>query len=70
MAIVVVEVRAYQGRPATFTTDKGQRWIQTDSARGQLPDVPFTAQIKRGAMSSYFLVPDERSRAIRVRPAD
>jgi uncharacterized protein involved in copper resistance len=67
--IVVVGVRALANRETTFTTDDGATWVQTDSQRlTGLPDAPFDAQIKRGAMGSYFLVATEHGRAIRVRP--
>jgi hypothetical protein len=60
-----------QGRPATFTASDGRTWVQTDSQRvTALPDTPFTAEIKSGAMGSSFLVPQGRGRAIRVRAAD
>ena len=65
--IVVVDVRALPNRGATFTTDSGEIWIQTDSRDARLPDAPFDAQIKPGAMSSYFLVPKNGGRAVRVR---
>jgi hypothetical protein len=65
--IVVVNVRALPGREATFTDRDGTRWVQTDSQRIiNLPDAPFDANLKRGAMGSFFLVPEE-GRAIRVR---
>jgi hypothetical protein len=65
--IVVVNVRALPGREATFTDRDGTRWVQTDSQRIlSLPDAPFDANLKRGAMGSFFLVPEE-GRAIRVR---
>jgi hypothetical protein len=67
--IIVVGVRALPGREATFTTEDGVAWVQTDSQQLiGLPDAPFAAEIKRGAMGSYFLVPTERGRAVRVRP--
>jgi hypothetical protein len=66
--IVVIRLRALPGRETTFTTESGESWVQTDSQRVSLPDVPFDAQIKRGAMSSYFLVPKNGGRAVRVRP--
>jgi len=67
--IVVVGIRALPGREATFTTEDGTRWVQTDSQRlVSLPDTPFDAEIKPGTMGSSFLVPKERGRAIRVRP--
>ncbi|HVY64214.1 MAG TPA: hypothetical protein VHH11_05255, partial [Gammaproteobacteria bacterium] len=65
--IVVVQIRGFEGRPATFVTDKGELWIQTDSQR-QLPNAPFKAKIRPGAMSSYFLVPDDYGHSYRVRP--
>ena len=67
--IVVVGMRALPGRETTFTTQDGTSWVQTDSQRVVgLPDTPFDAEIKRGAMGSYFLVAKDRPRAIRVRP--
>ena len=67
--IVVVGIRALPNRETTFTTADGARWVQTDSQRiTSLPDTPFEAQLKPGAMGSYFLVATERGRAIRVRP--
>ena len=69
VAIVVVGMRALPGRETTFTADDGTAWVQTDSQRLLgLPDTPFTAEIRPGAMGSYFLVPAGRVRAVRVRP--
>jgi hypothetical protein len=68
--VLIVAVRALPGRNAVFTTESGDVWIQTDSARLQMPDTPFRAQIKSGAMGSRFLVPTERGRAVRVRPRE
>lgn len=65
--IVVVGVRALPGRNATFTTEDGQIWVQTDSQTVTFPDVPFAAQIKPGAIGSSFLIPEGRGRAVRVR---
>ena len=66
--IVIVEIRALPGRAATFISDKGEAWVQTDNQHSQYPQTPFKASIEPGAMSSLFLVPAERGRAIRVRP--
>jgi len=67
--VVVVGMRALPGRAATFTTEDGAAWVQTDSQQlVGLPDTPFAAEIRPGAMGSYFLVPTERGRAVRVRP--
>jgi hypothetical protein len=69
--IVVVGVRTLPGRETSFTADNGVVWLQTDSQRlVNMPDTPFDAEIKPGAMGSYFLVPKERGRAIRVRRVD
>jgi hypothetical protein len=68
--LVIVNVRALPGREATFTDGDGVYWIQTDSQRiFSLPEAPFDAELKRGAMGSYFLVPKGQGRAIRVRQA-
>jgi hypothetical protein len=67
--IVIVGIRSLPGREATFMAENGTSWVQTDSQRlVGLPDTPFAAEIKPGAMGSYFLVPTERGRAVRVRP--
>jgi len=69
--LVIVGVRALPGRETTFTDEDGTSWVQTDSQRiFGLPDTPFDAELKRGAMGSYFLVPADRARAIRVRPVN
>lgn len=65
--IVIVAMRGTQGSNAAFTTDQGEVWIQIDGGRNYYPDLPFRAQIRPGAMSSYFLTPSDRGRAIRVR---
>ena len=66
--IVVVEVHTFPGRGATFVTDSGAVWIQSDSRQTHLPSTPFKASLKPGAMSSVFLVPDDAPHAIRVHP--
>src|SRR5262245_1270813 len=62
--IVVVSVRVVPGRAAVFTTRDGATWVQND---GQtitgLPDTPFDADLKPGAMGSQFLVPKDFGRA-------
>jgi hypothetical protein len=68
--IVIVGVRALPGRETTFTAEDGGIWIQTDSQRiVGLPEPPFEAEIRPGAIGSSFLVPKERGRAVRVRSA-
>jgi hypothetical protein len=66
--IVVVNVRALQGRETSFTTQDGATWVQTDSQRIYgLPETPFDAELKPGAVGSTFLVPKSSKRAIRVK---
>jgi hypothetical protein len=65
--IVIVQIRSLQGHAARFVTDKGDVWVQTDKPLAQYPQTPFRASIEPGAMSSFFLVPENRGRAIRVR---
>jgi len=68
--LVIVDWRALPGREANFTAEDGTVWVQTDSQRlTGMPDTPFDAELKPGAMGSYFLVPKEKGRAIRVRAA-
>jgi len=68
IAIVVVGVRTAQARPTAFTTQDGATWLQTDSQRvAGLPETPFDAELRSGAMGSTFLVPENGARAIRVR---
>ncbi|HUQ53061.1 MAG TPA: hypothetical protein VM692_12625, partial [Gammaproteobacteria bacterium] len=66
--IVVVNTRTIPNRETTFTTKDGKTWVQTDTQRlVNLPETPFEAEIKSGAMGSYFLVAKDRPRAVRVR---
>jgi len=69
-SVVIAEVRALPGRSTVFTTTGGEIWIQTDNQRPRFPDTPFDAEIKPGAMGSFFLVPTDRGRAMRVRRAE
>ena len=64
--IVIVQIRALPGRAATFVTDTGDTWVQTDTQR-VLPSVPFKASIKAGSVGSSFLVPEDYARSFRVR---
>ena len=68
--IVIVGMRTLPGRETTFTAEDGGIWIQTDSQRVVgMPEPPFEAEIRPGAIGSSFLVPKERGRAVRVRSA-
>ena len=71
IAIVVVSVRTTPGRETVFTAQDGSTWVQTDSQRVfGLPETPFDAEIKSGAMGSRFLAPSNGARAIRVRQVE
>jgi hypothetical protein len=71
IAIVVVRVRTLAGRETAFTAQDGVTWVQTDSQRVVgLPDTPFDAELKPGAMGSKFLVPKNGARGIRVRSVE
>jgi hypothetical protein len=70
IAILVVGVRELRGRDAVFTTDSGEIWLQTDGQNVRFPQTPFRAEIKPGALNSYFLVPVDGGRAIRVHRGD
>lgn len=63
--VLIVATRALDGRPVVFTTDTGDVWVQTDGQRFRVPQTPFAAEIKAGAINSRFLVP-EKGRAVRV----
>jgi hypothetical protein len=65
--ILIVQVRSLPGHAATFVTDRGDVWVETDKPRSQYPQTPFKASIEKGAMNSFFLVPENRGGAIRVR---
>ena len=68
MPIVIVSVRSLPGRETSFTTKDGATWVQTDSQRIYgLPNPPFDAELKPGAVGSTFLVPKVGGRAIRVK---
>jgi hypothetical protein len=66
--IVIVGMRGLPGRETIFTTQDGTNWVQTDTQRiAGLPEPPFEAELKPGSLGSYFLVPKDHGRAIRVR---
>ena len=69
--IVIVDVRERVGRnDKIFTTDLGAVWMQTDNVRTTYPEPPFEAELKPGMMGSFFLVIDDRGRAVRVKRSD
>ncbi|HEX6999049.1 MAG TPA: hypothetical protein VF322_12980 [Gammaproteobacteria bacterium] len=68
--VVVVDVLGTQRPNVTFVLDDGEVWRQTDGRRTRFDDPPFEAEIRAGALGSFFLVPKDGARAIRVRRVD
>jgi hypothetical protein len=70
ITVVIADVKLVQGRPVTFTTADGTVWVQNDSQTiRNVPETPFDAELKPGALGSRFLLPKGQSRSIRVRLA-
>ncbi len=67
LPVVIVQIRSSPGHAATFVTDQGDVWVQTDRPLARYPQTPFKASIQPGAMSSLFLVPENPGGSIRVR---
>jgi hypothetical protein len=70
MSVVVVGMRKYAGRSATFTTDKGDVWVQIGGEGLYVPKVPFDAELKPASMGTYFLRPSEYGWRVHVRRDD
>jgi len=68
--VVVVGMRKYPGRSATFMTDKGDVWIQIGAESVYLPKVPFDAELRPASMGTYFLRPSDYGWRVQVRRND
>lgn len=68
--VVVVGMRKYPGRSATFTTDNGDVWLQIGAEAVYLPKVPFKAELRPAAMGTYFLRPNDYGWRVHVRRND
>ena len=68
--VVVVGMRKYPGRSATFTTDKGEVWIQIGGEGVYLPKVPFDAELRPASMGTFFLRPNDYGWRVHVRRDD
>jgi len=69
-SIVVVGMRKYPGRSATFTTDRGDVWIQIGAESVYLPKVPFDAELRPASMGTYFMRPSDHGWRVHVRRSD
>jgi hypothetical protein len=68
--VVIVGMRKYSGRSASFTTDKGDVWIQIGAESVYLPKVPFDAELRPASMGTYFLRPRDYGWRVHVRRND
>lgn len=70
MPVVVIGMRKYPGRSATFTTDNGDVWVQIGAEGVYLPKVPFKAELRPASMGTYFLRPADFGWRVHVRRND
>lgn len=68
--VVVIGMRKYPGRSATFTTDNGDVWLQIGAEDVYVPKVPFKAELRPAAMGTYFLRPSDYGWRVHVRRND
>ena len=65
--VVVVSVDNNAYGKLIFTTESGQVWRQTDQNRRRYRQIPFDAEIRKGAVGSFFLTPLSGGAAVRVK---
>lgn len=65
VSVVSVDTDAY-GK-LIFTTASGQVWRQTDRANPRYRQIPFDAEIRKGAMGSFFIKARPGRVAVRVK---
>lgn len=68
--VVVIGMRKYPGRSATFTTETGEVWIQIGAEGVYVPKVPFDAVLRPASMGTYFLRPSDFGWRVHVRRND
>lgn len=65
--VTIVEVRTQVPGRAVFVTSAGEEFVQTSGRlRLFLPDVPFQANLRSGAVGGRFLTPEGTRRSIRI----
>lgn len=65
--VVVVSVDSNAYGKLIFTTESGQVWRQTDQSARRYRQIPFDAEIRKGASGSYFIRPLTGGVSVRVR---
>ncbi len=65
--VVVVSVDSNAYGKLIFTTKSGQVWRQTDQNRRRYRQIPFDAEIRKGAVGSFFIAPLSGGAAVRVK---
>lgn len=69
--VTIVEVRTSVPGRAVFVTSDGDEYVQTSGRlRLYLPDVPFQASLRTGAVGGTFLTPEGTRRSIRISERD
>lgn len=67
----IVEVRTQIPGRAVFVTSEGEEFVQTSGQlRLYLPQVPFQAEVRSGAIGGMFLTPEGMRRSIRITQRD
>jgi hypothetical protein len=65
--VTVVEVRSGAPGRSIFVTDEGEVWVQSGGRRLYPPQTPFEAEVRPGALGSYFLDAEAPGFPIRIR---
>lgn len=65
--VVVVSVDSNAYGKLIFTTESGQVWRQTDMNKRRYRQIPFDAEIRRGASGSFFIRPVTGGASVRVK---
>lgn len=70
-SVRIVEVRTQIPGRAVFVTSDGEEFVQTSGQlRLYLPEVPFQAEVRSGAIGGMFLTPEGTRRSIRITVRD
>ena len=65
--VVVVALRKNAYGKLLFTTENDQLWRQTDKRKPRYRELPFEAEIRRGAAGSFFIQPLSGGISVRVK---